>query len=155
MNMVEADDLKIRGMAPSDIGPVMALDEKLSGRRSFTSYEELFGYELVGKLNFSFVATVMNRLVGFVIAHTTFLYIPITEVCIINSIVVDPDYRRHHIGSRLIGELVVKCRAEDINIIRALVKEPDESLRLFIEQLGFRKSDIVNYDRIFEVTTEE
>ena len=152
--MTEVDDLKIRGMAPSDLGPVMALDEKLSGSRSYTSYEELFGYELVGKLNFSFVATVMKRLVGFVIAHTTFLYIPITEVCIINSIVVDPDYRRHHIGSRLIEELVIKCRAENINIIRALVKEPDESLRIFIQQLGFQKSSIVNYDRVFEATIE-
>jgi N-acetylglutamate synthase-like GNAT family acetyltransferase len=142
-------------MAPSDLGPVMALDEKLSRTRSYDSYEELFGYELAGKLNFSFVATIGNRLAGFVIAHPTFLYIPITEVCIINSIVVDPDYRRHHIGSRLIEELVIKCKAENISIIRALVKEPDESLRIFIEQLGFQKSDIVNYDRVHEGAIEE
>ncbi len=153
--MIEADDLKIRGMAPSDLGPVMSLDEKLSGTRSYASYEELFGYELAGKLNFSFVATMMNKLVGFVIAHATFLYIPITEVCIINSIVVDPDFRRHHIGSRLIEELITKCRAENISIIRALVKEPDESLRTFIQQLGFKKSEIVNYDRVCETTIEK
>lgn len=153
--MMETDDLKIRGMAPSDLGPVMALDEKLSGSRSYASYEELFGYELAGKLNFSFVATVRNELAGFLIAHSTFLYIPITEVCIINSIIVDPNYRRHHIGSRLIEELVIKCRTEGISIIRALVREPDESLRTFIQQLGFHKSDIVNYDRVFEATFEE
>ena len=76
------------------------------------------------------------------------------EVCIIHSIVIDPSHRRHHIGSRLIEELVIKCRAENIGIIRALVREPNESLRLFTQQLGFHKSDVVNYDMVFETEAE-
>ena len=67
-----------------------------------------------------------------------------------HGIVVDPDYQRHHIGSRLVNELLNQCQLEDIYTVRALVNERDSDIKRFIEGLGFQRSRIINYDKTFE-----
>jgi len=70
-------------------------------------------------------------------------------VCILQGILVDPDYQSRGIGVRLLGKLVGYCQDEGINTIRALVQEGNDELRHFVERLGFHRSTIVNYDKTF------
>jgi N-acetylglutamate synthase-like GNAT family acetyltransferase len=104
-----------------------------------------------GPLDVSFVAEVGGNIIGFIMSRLAYVMIPLTEVCLLQGILVDPDYQHHGIGIRLLGKLVAHCQEEGINTIRALIEEHNDDLRHFVAQLGFRRSAIVNYDKTFEI----
>ncbi|MFH0769168.1 MAG: GNAT family N-acetyltransferase [Chloroflexota bacterium] len=150
MKAKEIDTVNIRRMARTDIDAILALNKKIGGDQARVNYRDMISTDPGGPLDLSFVAEAGGQIVGFVLARLAYLYIPFTEVCLIHSIVVDPDYQRQKLGSRLINELESHCHLEEINTIRALVNERDTELRSFIERLGFRRSNIVNYDKTME-----
>lgn len=150
MDETENIDVSIRRMNRADIDAMLALNRKIGGGRSYITYRDLVATDPGGALDLSFVAEADNHIVGFILARLAYLYIPFTEVCLIQGIMVDPDYQRHHIGGRLVSELVNHCQLEDINTIRALISERDSDLRCFAESLGFRRSSIINYDKTIE-----
>lgn len=150
MSKAQESSVEVRSMAPSDIGAVMSLNEHLGGRVKFTHYAELFGHEPADKLGYSFVAVVRGRVVGFVIASTMYLYVPLTKVCLIHSLAVHPEHHQMHIGSTLVEQVLNKCQAEGVDTVRALVSEVDAALQRFIERLGFRRGELLNYDRTIE-----
>ena len=150
MSAMERDTVNTRRMARSDIDAVLALDKEVSRGQSRINYRDMVAIDSEGALDLSFVAEAGGRVVGFILARLTYLYIPFAEVCIIQAIVVDPDYQRHRIGSRLVDELLSHCQDEGINTVRTIVSEQDAELRRFIERLGFHRSVILNYDKTFE-----
>jgi len=127
--MVKKDDVKIRRMTRSDIQALLILDRKMSEGRGVLSE---------------------GKVIGFIMTRLAYLMIPFIEVCIMQGIVVDPDYRGRGIGGKLLDGLLDHCQAEEINTIRAIVPQGNERLRLFIEAHGFRRSTIINYDKTFE-----
>jgi len=141
---------KVRRMLRSDIGAVLALERRIGKGYSRISHKDMVATDPEGALDLSFVAESDGQLIGFVLARLAYLGIPLAEVCIIHGIVVDPDYQRHGIGGKLVNALVDHCHAEGINTIRALVEEGNAELRLFAEQMGFRRSKVINYDKTFE-----
>ena len=150
MSATEEAAINIRRMLRKDIDDVLALDKEVGKGQSSVSYRDMVATDPAGPFDMSFVAEVGGRIAGFILARLAYLYIPFTEVCVIHSIVVAPEYQRHHIGSRLVNELVSHCHVEEINTIRALVSKHDAELRSFVERLGFRSSTIINYDKTFE-----
>jgi ribosomal protein S18 acetylase RimI-like enzyme len=151
MSTIEKETVNIRRMTRGDIDAVLALDQKISGGREFITYRDMVAADPGGALDLSFVAEVGGKIVGFVINRLAYLMIPFTEVCIVQGMLVDPDYQGRGIGSKLFGKLLEHCHAEGINTIRALVEEHNKGLQQFVQQLGFRRSPIVNYDKTFEV----
>jgi ribosomal protein S18 acetylase RimI-like enzyme len=144
------DKIVVRHLARSDIDTILELDKKIGKGRSSITYRDLISMDPGGLLDFSFIAELDGKAVGFMLARIQYVYIPFTEVCLIHGVGVDPDYHGHHIGSRLINELLGHCQAEDINTVRALVDQNNNNLRSFIESLGFQRSKIINYDKTFE-----
>jgi ribosomal protein S18 acetylase RimI-like enzyme len=144
------DKIVVRHLARSDIDTILELDKKIGKGRSSITYRDLISMDPGGLLDFSFIAELEGKAVGFMLARIQYVYIPFTEVCLIHGVGVDPDYHGHHIGSRLINELLGHCQAEDINTVRALVDQNNNNLRSFIESLGFQRSKIINYDKTFE-----
>ena len=150
MSAMERETVNLRRMVRSDIDAVLALDKEIGKGQSRINYRDMAATDPGGALDLSFVAEAHGQVVGFILARLAYLYIPFTEVCVIHSIVVDPDYRRHGIGGKLVNELLNHCHVEEINTIRALVNEHDTELRRFVEQLGFRRSTTINYDKTFD-----
>jgi ribosomal protein S18 acetylase RimI-like enzyme len=150
MSKTEQDAVNIRRMTNDDIHAVLALDWRAEGGRSLLSYKDIVALNLGGSLDVSFVAEVGGKVIGFVITRLAYLMIPFTEVCIVQGMLVEPDYQRRHIGTKLFEKLLEHCHSQGINTIRTLVEERNEELRQFVERLGFRRSHIVNYDRTFE-----
>jgi ribosomal protein S18 acetylase RimI-like enzyme len=103
-----------------------------------------------GPLDVSFVTCIDGKVVGFIIARVAYLMIPLTEVCLIQGILVDPEYQEKGIGSKLLEKLLDFCNEEGIHTVRGLVEERNEDLRRVLERLGFRRSNIINYDKNFE-----
>jgi ribosomal protein S18 acetylase RimI-like enzyme len=140
----------IRRMTRSDIDGVLALDRKIGNGKTSISYRDMIVSDPGGALDLSFVAEAGEKMVGFLLAKLVYVYIPLSEICIIQAVVVDPEFQRQDIGSKLVNELLDQCQLEDIYTVRALVDNHDEKQRLFIERLGFRRSNIINYDKTFE-----
>jgi ribosomal protein S18 acetylase RimI-like enzyme len=150
MSTVKKDDVKIRRMTRSDIKAILILDKKLTEGRGILSYKDMAAVNPGGPLDLSFVAEVDGKVIGFIMTRLAYLMIPFIEVCIMQGIVVDPDYRGRGIGGKLLDALLDYCEAEEINTIRAIVPQGNEKLRLFVEAHGFRRSKIINYDKTFE-----
>lgn len=147
MSAMEAGAIDVRRMIATDLDEVLALISKMTKGKPRITYRDLIANEPGGPLDLSLVAEAKGKMVGFLLARVEFVYIPLIEVCLIYSVGVDPEYRARHVGAALVNELIKYCRLQDIPTVRALVAEDNEPLRKFIEYLGFRRSNVVNYDK--------
>ncbi len=150
MSNVEQSAVKIRPMTRNDIHDILALDKKFSKMKSSLSDNDMVTTDPGGPLDMSFVAVSGGNIIGFVIARLAYVMIPFTGVCILHSILVDPDYQNRGIGVRLLGTLVGYCQEEEVGTIRTLIEEHNEELARLVERLGFRRSSVINYDKMFE-----
>ena len=147
---VEKDKVNIRPMERRDIFTALALFKKISEGRSPLTYRDLINSDLGGALDLSSVAELDEKIVGFILARLAYVGVPVTEVGIIQSLVVDPNYRRQHIGARLIDAISHRCYDEGVNELRAFIHERDWELETFFENLGFHCSKLVTYTKTFE-----
>lgn len=150
MSGAEQPTVTIRPMERSDIHEVLALDRKVGRGHSRLSHRDMAATVPGGPLDVSFVAGMGDKVVGFIIARVAYLMIPLTEVCLIQGILVDPDYQEKGIGSKLLEKLLDFCNEEGIHTVRGLVEERNNELRKMLERLGFRRSNVINYDKNFE-----
>jgi len=150
MSNAKQGSVNIRHMTRDDIHNVLALDRKFAGTRGHLTYKDLVTLDPGGPLDVSFVAEVGGNIIGFVMARLAYVMIPFTEVCLLQGILVDPEYQNRGIGNKLFRELLGYCQAEGISTVRTLVEEHNDRLRSFVERLGFRRSAILNYDKTYE-----
>ncbi len=150
MSNLEQVTVSIRPMKRSDIRAVLALDSKIRNGQDHPIDKELGNTNPEGSIDVSFVAEVGGNTIGFIIARLAHVMIPLTEVCMLQGILVDPDYQNRGIGIRLLGNLVGYCQDKGISTIRTPVEKHNDDLRRFFERLGFRLSTIVNYDKTIE-----
>jgi len=152
MGAIEKGTANIRRMARSDIDAVLAIDRKISGGRGLITYKDMVAADPGGALDLSFVSEVGGQVVGFILARLTYVGVPFIEIAVIQALVVDPDYQRRGIATRLVYALLGHCHTEGVrvNTIRAVVDKRNAELRRFFERLGFRRSELINYTRTFE-----
>ena len=151
MARAKKTEVKIRRMTRNDIHEVLYLDRIITDqKRDVIKYEDIASANPGIPPDMSFVAEIESKLVGFSINRSTYLMVPLTEVCIIHAILVHPDYRGLGIGSKLVQALVKHCQTEGIGTVRALIPRGDKELRILFEAQGFKRSAIRNFDRTFE-----
>jgi ribosomal protein S18 acetylase RimI-like enzyme len=149
MSTVKKGELNIRPMERKDVDVVLAIDRRSSPTRSILTRRELTAYDPGGAFDLSFVAEVNSKVVGFVLARLTYVGMPVTEVGVIHTLVIDPEHRRQGISTRLLSALSSCCETEGIGQLRAVVNERDPQLKSFFEKLGFRRSELINYIKTF------
>jgi ribosomal protein S18 acetylase RimI-like enzyme len=147
VSAIETGAINVRRMTSNDLDEVLVLISKMTKGKSRITYRDLIANEPGGPLDLSFVVEVKGQMVGFILARLEFVYIPLAEVCLIYSVGIDPEYQARHIGSALVNELIKYCRLQNIETVRALVAQDNETLQEFVEYLGFRRSNIINYDK--------
>jgi len=144
--------VSIRRMTRSDIHEVLALDRIIRGSgRDVIRYEDLTSANPGTPPDLSFVAEIDGKIVGFSINRSTYLMVPLTEVCIIHAILIHPDYRGRGIGSKLIQALLDYCQTEGVDTVRALIPEDNKQLQAIFERQGFQRSRIANFDKTLEI----
>ena len=142
----------IRRMERSDIHDVLTLYRTIGGsERDVIDYTDLASVNPGTPPDVSFVAEVDGKIVGSSINRSWFLMVPLTEVCIIHSILIHPDYQGRGIGRKLIQALLYHCQMEDISTVRMLIPEGNKELQDLFEREGFKRSPVVNFDKIIEV----
>jgi len=145
MNAIQAETVKVRHVMHYDIDSILSLHKRIGVKQSNIAYMISSGFG--GPMDFSFIAEVDKKVVGVIIAHLMYVYIPITELCLINGIIVDPQYWRHHVGTKMVNELTNFCRTQNIRVIRALAEVGNKELNEFVRAHGFRPSKIVSFDK--------
>jgi len=151
MGTIENEKVTIRRMMRTDIEAVIDLDKKIGGGKSEITYKDMVALDPGGPLDFSFVAEIGNKVVGFVLARLMYMGMPFSEFCVINAIDVTEEHQGQGVGRRLVDEILDKCHDEGIDAIRAIFPEKNEKLRKAVENLGFRRSPVVNYDMTSDV----
>ena len=146
----EEGKLVIRRMKAEDVDAISQIDHKLSGPRRVGAFVSLKSERFGGPLDMSIVAEVNGRVVGFIQAGLAYVDIPVTEVGIIQSIAVDPDYQRQGIATKLINTLLDNCYAGGVDTLRIAIDDRFVQLRNFFERRGFQRSHLVNYTKTFE-----
>ncbi|MBN1690740.1 MAG: GNAT family N-acetyltransferase [Dehalococcoidia bacterium] len=150
MSMLSRTEVVVRRMTRADIDSVIDLDRKISGGKSQITYKDMAALDPGGPLDFSFIAEVEKKFAGFILAHLMYMGMPFNEFCVIYAIDVADEFRNRGIGRRMVDEVLDTCSAEGINTVRAIFPEKNEKLRKSVENLGFRRSTVANYDITLE-----
>jgi ribosomal protein S18 acetylase RimI-like enzyme len=152
-------EIKIRPMERSDIDALLDIyskvrEEKMPGtKRSRLSYRGAMTFDEVastnpgGPLDLSCVAEVDGKVVGFIWGRLAFAGIPVDEVGIIHLIIVDPDYQKQGIATKLVDALAKRCHSRGVETVRAVVDERHWELKDYFQKLGFHRSELVIYTR--------
>ncbi len=152
-------EVKIRPMERGDINAMLAVygkikEEKIPGvKRSRLSYRGDITFEEVeltnpgGPLDLSLVAEVDGNVVGFIWGRLALVGIPIDEVGIIHMLIVDPDYQKQGIATKLVDAMVKRCHDRGVNTLRAVIDERHWELQNYFQKLGFKHSELVIYTR--------
>ncbi len=151
MSNAKEAKVSIRRMTRNDIHEVLALDRITRGPGpDVIRYEDLASANPGTPPDASFVAEVDGKIVGFSINRSTYLMVPLTEVCIINAILTHPDYQGRGIGSKLIQALLNHYKTQGNVTVRALIPEDNKELQVLFERQGFQRSHIINFDKTIE-----
>jgi len=129
MSNAKGAKVNIRRMTRNDIPEVLFLDRVITGRK-----RDIIKFEDLASAN----------------PGSTYLMVPLTEVCIIHAILVHPDHRGKGIGRKLIQALLNLCQTEGIGTVRALIPRDNKELQAIFERKGFKRSRIVNFDKTIE-----
>ena len=151
MSNAKGAKVNIRRMTRNDIPEVLFLDRVITGRkRDVIKFEDLTSANPGTPPDLSFVAEIDGEMVGFSVNRSTYLMVPLTEVGIIHAILVHPDHRGKGIGRKLIEALLNLCQTEGIGTVRALIPRDNKELQAIFERKGFKRSNIVNFDKTIE-----
>ncbi len=152
-------EVKIRPMERGDIDALLAVyskirEEKMPGvKRSRLSYRGAMTFDEVastnpgGPLDLSCVAEVNGEVIGFIWGRLAFAGIPVDEVGIIHMIIVDPDYQKQGIATKLVDALAKRCHERGVKTVRAVIDERHWELKDYFQKLGFQHSELVIYTR--------
>jgi GNAT superfamily N-acetyltransferase len=141
MKSIDKNAVKIRRMASSDVIPTLEIWwAEIPEKAKVAS-------ELQGPLDLSHIAEYEGILVGFMLAKLAYSGHPMTGVAVIYLIAVNPEFRRHGIGTMMIEALEKYCKSNKINTIRAPIPEKDTDIINYFKNAGFRPGSIINYDR--------
>jgi len=139
----QGDKLNIREMTEDDIDPIRALDNKLVGKERSITYSDPIEFYLGGEYAMSFVAEIDGKIVGFVLGR-----LRDSDTAWLQSVAIDPEYRRKGIGNKLVGALIARCRSKGAKTLNTVASWHDWSLLSFLSSLEFSRSEMVDLKKV-------
>ena len=130
----------VRGLKPSDLEAVIAIDSKNTGRRR----EAFFKIKLQQNLQetgikISLAAETDAIFAGFLLARVYYGEFGTMEpVAVLDTIDVHPYFRGRGVGGALLGQLTVNLRGLNVATLRTEVGWDEPQLLTFFQHEGFR-----------------
>jgi len=133
------DLIPVRSLHEDDLAALVAIDAKATRRNRSAYYaRKLDEVMQESGVRVSLVAERDGRPVGFIMARVDFGEFGRAEPeAVIDTIGVDPDYRRHHVGSALMSQLMANLRTLRVERVRTEVNWNDFSLLAYLDRAGF------------------
>ena len=148
MAKLGAEDVEIRVMRGSDLGPVTEIDYRVFGQRRPDYYERKIAEVLneeSGRLVTSLVAEVGSKVAGFVMGSVYLGEFGIPEsIAYIDTIGVDPDFQRQGVAGYLLDEFKTTAEKAGATKVHTLVNWADTDLLGFFASRGFGASNTLN-----------
>jgi len=135
--------LVIRALEDTDLGDIIAIDEKIGGQYRPDVWESRLSYYTRRDPEASTVAEVDGNVVGFMLGEVRSGEFGLEEPTgWIEVLGVDPDFRGESIGTRLANRLLSHFRSCGARCVRTLVDEEMEGITQFFGSLGFEAAPI-------------
>jgi ribosomal protein S18 acetylase RimI-like enzyme len=133
------DRIPVRSMAESDLRPIVAIDRRITGRaRAAYLRQKLMEALHQSDVRVSLVAELDGCPVGFVMARVDLGEFGRAEpAAVMDTIGVDPDYRRQGVGRALLSQLFLNLAALRVERIRTELDWRDRELLAFLDACGF------------------
>lgn len=147
MSAEKKGEINIRPMERRDILPALELFKQITEGRSTLTYRDLVNSDLGGSLDLSFVAEIDGEIAGFLLARLVYVGVPLIQMGTVQSVVVDPNYRRQRIAARLIEAMLDRCSNEGVIEVYTTLDERDWELGNFFENLGFHRTKSITYTK--------
>ena len=148
MAKLGAEDVEIRVMRESDLGPVTDIDYKVFGQRRPDYYERKIAEVLdeeSGRLVTSLVAEVEGKVAGFIMGSVYLGEFGIPEsIAYIDTIGVDPEFQRQGVAGYLLDEFKTTVGKAGVKKVHTLVNWADTDLLGFFADEGFVAANTLN-----------
>lgn len=143
----------IRQLEDTDLGAIVALDEKISGRYRPEVWEDRLNYYFRRDPEACLVAALDEKVVGFMLGELRGGEFGLEEVTgWIEVLGVDPEVRGQAIGRRMSEVMLDHFRDSGAHSVRTLVEEGMGGIGEFFEALGFSRSPIIAFSMNLEAT---
>jgi predicted N-acetyltransferase YhbS len=140
----------VRALRAGDLAAVVRIDRASTGRPRAGYYEaKVRAAAVEPKLRTSLVAELDDHVVGFLLARVYYGEFGQAEpAAVIDSVGVDPAYRRRRVGRALLDQLLANLRA--LHVERVETQVDGEQLDLFgvLARQGFRPAARVCLERV-------
>lgn len=132
--------ITVRGLKPSDLDAVIALDAKNIGRRRDAYFKIKLQQNLQETgIKVSLAAELDGIFAGFLLARVYYGEFGTTEpVAVLDTIGVHPDFRGKGVGDALLEQLTVNLRGLNVTTLRTEVGWDEPELLTFFRHEGFR-----------------
>jgi ribosomal protein S18 acetylase RimI-like enzyme len=142
------DRIPVRSMAEGDLQAIVAIDRRITGRtRAAYLQQKLTEALRQSDVRVSLVAEVDGFPAGFVMARVDLGEFGRAEpAAVMDTIGVDPDYRRRGIGRSLLSQLFLNLAALRVEKIRTELDWRDRELLAFLDACGFRPAQQLCFD---------
>ncbi len=140
VEQAERSAVEVRTMRETDLDAIVRIDAIASGRRRPRYFELMIERSVrQAALQVSLVAETEGIVVGFLLASLFYGEYGLTEpTSSIESIGVDPAYRGHGVGHRLMHQLRINLGALGVSTLRTEVGWDELELLGFFRSEGFR-----------------
>lgn len=130
----------VRGLKPTDLDAVIALDSKNTGRRRDAFFRIKLQQNLQETgIKVSLAAELEGIFAGFLLARVYYGEFGTTEpVAVLDTIDVHPDFRGRGVGGALFEQLTVNLRGLNVTTLRTEVGWDEPELLAFFRHEGFR-----------------
>jgi ribosomal protein S18 acetylase RimI-like enzyme len=143
-----SDMPSVRPVNETDIGDIVAIDEKISGKYRPEVWENRILYYLRRDPESSVVAESAGRVVGFMLGEVRSGEFGLEEPTgWIEVLGVDPETRGGGIGRRLAEAMLLHFRAKGATTVRTLVDENMDGIAAFFRSMGFTPSRVQPFEK--------
>jgi ribosomal protein S18 acetylase RimI-like enzyme len=138
-----ATDVLVRELEDTDIGGVIALDEKIGGDYRPDVWERRIGYYLRRDPEALVVAEFGGKVVGFMLGEVRSGEFGLEEPTgWIEVLGVDPDVRGQAIGRRMAERMLDHFRRRQATTVRTLVDDTMSDILTFFGRIGFSEAPL-------------
>jgi ribosomal protein S18 acetylase RimI-like enzyme len=146
------DRIPLRSIRESDLSALIAIDRRITGRDRSTYFERKLEEVLrESDVRVSLVAEWDNVPIGFIMARVDFgEFGRLEPTAVLDTLGVDPDYRKQGVGRALLSQLLVNLMTLRIERIRTEVDWQARDLVGFLDRCGFRPAQQLCFGRSIE-----
>lgn len=134
------DAVAVRELREGDLASLVKIDRASTGRARREYYESKVKSAVAeSKLRTSLVAELDGHVVGFLIARVFYGEFGHAEpVAVIDSVGVDPAFRKKHVGQALLRQLLMNLQGLRVERVETMVDWTQMDLLSFLMKSGFR-----------------